>query len=135
MNKTNLSQTVNATTIKNLDSFNTVISTSKINNIASTKINVTTIGIKGDRGADGSGAGLINRLDDTKGFKDIVVVDDELLSTHIYTDSGKLTKIFDITFTWDSGVMTKKVITEVSSSETVTYDFVYVGGVPETTIS
>lgn len=131
MNSTTVNLTKNVTTIVNKDSFNTAISTTRINNIATTKINVTTIGIKGDS----ANYGIINRMDDAKGYKDPIVVDGELLSSHIYVDDTKAVKLYDITFTWTAGEMVKKVITEVASLDSITYDYVYTNGIPAVTIS
>ena len=106
MNATSLTVLKNVTTIVNKTATNTVISTSKVTSIANTAIKVTTIGIKGDT----QDLGIINRINNTKGFKDLVIVDNELLSSHIYTDATKTTKLYDITFTWIDGLMIKKVI-------------------------
>jgi hypothetical protein len=52
---------------------------------------------------------------------------DDLSTLDIYTDSGKVTKLWDIDYTYTTGKLTTVVAVRQSDSTTLTYTYAYTG--------
>lgn len=77
-----------------------------------------------------SGANLeiINKIENLIGGYNEFTYDGETLTNKsIYEDDTKSLKLYNIDFTYTGDQLTQKTITEISSNDTITYDFNYDG--------
>ena len=61
-------------------------------------------------------------------YTDYTYTDGSLTKAEIYTDSGKLTKLFTKVFSYTNGSLTQTIITRESDSLTLTCDYTYTDG-------
>lgn len=123
MNYTKLVTISNVTKIENKRDDLTVISTHNVFGVATVKINVTTIGIKGDSVS----LNLINKLDN--------IINNPATTIQFAYDAGNIyqknyydtnmTLLFSVDFTYLNGNIATKTITDIATTETLTYTYSY----------
>lgn len=127
---TSLSVTKNTTLIENKRQDTSIISTNSINNISSVKIAVTTVGVKAASGRYEQK--ILSKIEDATQLLDshsvLSYVGSELVNKSIFENSTLSNKLYSIDFSYIDGNLFEKDITELSTSDNVTYRYSYIDG-------